>query len=554
MKFKDKGGRMKDEINKVRLNSGVLFLATMLGCSMANAAKTTDAKTVTAKPATAKTVAPKNVAIKKTAAKSMIVKVPSKITIAPVTSTQKLSQVVTLSNGVTLVTRLDRIAPRVAISLVVRAGAADESTLSAGWRRVLTDAMLRASVNALSTADKTSGDKATGDKATGDKANAAEAPGPETPNPKPQTPTVLSGAQIQQLADAAGGQIGASVGDDAIEFFVNGKSENAALLLDLLLNVVQHPRLSDADIKRAKKRIGENTQDDAVDVALAATAALRTQVYRSAAGKPSAYGLPQSTPESLQTLSSDKIRAWYHKFFTPAQIVIGAAGDLNVATLRARLEKIAADTAFADAAATVPAPGAAPTFFPVAKTDPPLVVKQLPTADAWVFVSYLGVKSNAPDAPALRVLAAALGESPVARLPRRLLGKTMPIGDESAFQTSVSFAPRRWGSEFVIYAQAPASKVDGVKNAMLDEMRKVREKPLTAAELSRAKNFVAGSFAVDRESLRERAFDAALAAATGMAPDWEWPARVQRVSAEDVRRAALKYGQNYAVALIMPQN
>jgi predicted Zn-dependent peptidase len=46
----------------------------------------------------------------------------------------------------TLVTRIDRNAPRVAISLLVRAGAVDETPSEAGWRRLLTEAMLRASL------------------------------------------------------------------------------------------------------------------------------------------------------------------------------------------------------------------------------------------------------------------------------------------------------------------------------------------------------------------------------------------------------------------------
>ncbi|MDQ3813699.1 MAG: hypothetical protein M3347_07085, partial [Armatimonadota bacterium] len=52
----------------------------------------------------------------------------------------------TLPNGITLITRTDYTSPRVAISLVARAGAAGETPATAGWRRLLTDAMLRATL------------------------------------------------------------------------------------------------------------------------------------------------------------------------------------------------------------------------------------------------------------------------------------------------------------------------------------------------------------------------------------------------------------------------
>jgi predicted Zn-dependent peptidase len=72
-----------------------------------------------------------------------------------------------------------------------------------------------------------------------------------------------------------------------------------------------------------------------------------------------------------------------------------------------------------------------------------------------------------------------------------------------------------------MFAQTSASNVDSAKDALLDEVRKMRETSLSATELLRAKNFARGSWAVDREGLRERAFQAGLAlrlSGSGMAP------------------------------------
>lgn len=456
---------------------------------------------------------------------------PAAIAALPIESSVKLP------NGVTLVTRADRTAPRVAISLLVRAGGANELAGTAGWRRILTNAMLRASYNKLTP-------------------GSAQLEATKTEGAAPAGPAVLTGAHLQRLAESLGGRIGASIGDDVIEFWAIGESRNGGVLLDLLLNLVENPRLSDEDITAAKRSVAVDTEIDASDIAVSATSSLRSQIYRDASGKPLAYGLPKSTPESLRGLSADKIRAFYAKFFQPSQYFAGVAGDIDSAALGRRLEAVTASKAFAEITehTEVPLP-AAPDFHPAAKTDPPLVVKQLPTQDAWVFVSFLAAKSNASDAAALRVLSAALGESTVARLPKRLLSRLSTLGsnDSQALQTSVSVSYRRYGSEFVVYAQTSASNVDGIKNALLDEVRKLREAPLSADELQRAKNFVRGSLALDRESLRERSFNAALAPATGAPLDETWPSRVERVTAADVRRVAQQYTQNYAVALIMPQ-
>lgn len=434
-----------------------------------------------------------------------------------------------LSGGSTLVTRIDRNAPRVAISLLVRAGAVDETPNEAGWRRLLSEAMLRASLPE----------------------NGSDA---------------VTGVQMQKLAEEAGGRLGATVSDDVIEFWVTGDSRNASTLLDLLLTVVQRPRLSDADVRAARGRTVERIEGERDDVAVMATAALRGQIYRDARGELIAYGLPSTgTTESLGNLNRERLLDLYRRYFVPSRFTVAGAGDLNIPALRARLEKVAA-------AAETPIPPVPPSLFALpGKSDPVLIVRQVPTRDAWVFVSFRVAPSTSADAPALRVLAAALGEEPNARLQRRVSAQNNRLGFGGVTGPSAiaaaSITPRRYGGELVMFAQTSASNVDSAKDALLDEVRKLRETSLSATELLRAKNFARGTWAVDREGLRERAFQAGLVAAVNPVPtlapgtasipvanDWDWPARISSVTAADVRRVAQKYLNDYAVALIMPED
>ncbi|HEX8551487.1 MAG TPA: pitrilysin family protein [Abditibacteriaceae bacterium] len=440
-------------------------------------------------------------------------------------SLRELASTRKLSNGITLVTRLDRTSPRVAFSILVRAGAADETVQSAGWRRVLTEAMLRAS--AVKTGESTE---------------------------------ELTGAKLQRLAERAGGSLGASVSDDVVEFWGVGDASGSDVVLGALTTLVLNPRLSDADIAAARRRVAAASMAAEDDIALGATTALRSQVYRNTAGSPLAYGLaPHGTEDSRRTLTNDRVQAYFRAYVRPDNLVVAASGAVDEAAVAAQLEKLTPPPAKTGELSPedIVARPSAPAFAPVAKTDPALLVRQLPTDNAWVFVSFLGAAANSPDLPALAVTAALLGEAPNARLPRRLLNTRTPsLGgppEESAQQAAVSFVPRRWGSEFVLYAQTEANAVESVKNALLDEARKLRETSVASAELERAKNYVRGSWSVDREPLRERSFNAALASATQGASDWEWPGAVQKVTAADVRRVAQKYLTGYAVALIMPQ-
>jgi zinc protease len=424
-----------------------------------------------------------------------------------------------LANGVVFTSRPDRLAPRVAISLLFKAGAADETTKNAGWRRLLGDAMLRGTLKANGSA--------------------------------------LDTRALRRAAEALGGQAGATVGDDAIEFWAIGHSATQGELLDLLLQMALTPRLAEADVEASRDRLLRRLDAESNDVPSQAINALRDRLYRDESGAPLAYGLPDNGLEaSLKALDVAALRRLHAAYFQPERMVAAFAGDVDGATLRARLEAIKAPSKES-------APSAVPHFAATAKEQPPLVVRQLPMntplPTAWLFAGYQMPGQNSADLPAVRVLCAALGEMPRSRLERRLLGaKLIPgLEEDSVFQAASQWTPRRFAGEMVVFAQTRADDIEDAKNALLDEVNRMRDVPLTATELERAKNYLRGVWAVDREGLRDRSYHTAAPLVAGADPkfsDTQWPLQLQKVTAADVRRVAQKYLKNYAVTLIMPED
>jgi predicted Zn-dependent peptidase len=487
-----------------------------------------------------------------------------------------------LGNGTVLIERADRTSPRVAISLLLRAGAADETAENAGWRRLLADAMLRASrasgaaaSGAAASGAAASGAAASGAAASGAAASGAAASGAAASGAAASGAAAsgagewLSGQQMQRAAEEAGGRLSASVGDDAIEFAVSGSSDQAPQLLRLLLSLVETPRLSDEDIDEARRGLVRRVEEENMDVAARATSELRERLYRDARGEMVAYGLPpQGSLASLNALTGERVRALHAAYSAPSRRVVAIAGDFDPAAIRSALE-----ASRAREGATPIAPSA--PYFTVPDTNqPPLAVRQLDTSGAWVFVAYPvgapgssdgsvsgGAAISASENAALQVLAAALGESPRARLPKRLLDGRMSLGSANpvADRLVVQWQPRRYRGEFVMFAQTAPSSIDGVKNVLLDEMRRLREGLLSPQELQAAKSFARGSWAVDRETLRERAYRSAQAVVLGLpsagsaALDSEFAALLSKVRAQDVQAAARKYLGGYAVAVVLPR-
>jgi predicted Zn-dependent peptidase len=416
-----------------------------------------------------------------------------------------------LSNGITFVTRPDTIAPRVGLSLVIRTGAADETPETAGWRRLLVNAMLRGTPKGYEL---------------------------------PAGSTLDDAEALPRAAEKAGGALGATVGDDFVEIYAVGDSQKAEGLLDLALAFWQKPRLSDEDLKNARERTQSQLEADDLDTAGKTQAALRSQIFRDARGELSAYGLPDfGTTESLAKLSDEKLRALHATRLATGRLTVAATGAFDAAALRQKLESLPASAS---------GEPKTPFFAPPKAGAPALVVRELPIPSAWVFVSYPLAGNTNNDAAALRVLAAALGDSSKARLPGRLLKSQIMGSSPVASTVAAQFIPRRYAGEMVLYAQTGPQNVERVKNALLDEIRKVRETPLSALELESAKVYARGSWSIERQNLRERAFQTALGPALGAPADTTWPARLQSVSSADVQRVAKKYLGSYAVALVMP--
>jgi predicted Zn-dependent peptidase len=322
--------------------------------------------------------------------------------------------------GAVVLAQVDRIAPRVAISLVLRAGAADETVATAGWRRLLMDAML------LGTRD-----------------------------PGSEGEVFLAGTELRERVEALGGRLSAQVGDDAIEMSITGPSTRAVALLDLLMAVATQPRLSDADVDRARRSLLRRLSDEdgaaegssgalsglGGDFAASARALRRLEerLYRDATGAPVAYGLsPSGTLQSLSNLDAPRLRELLRGYFAPSRRVLSFVGDLNLPVLTARASQLETRGAWGVA------PESRPAFAPISATSPPLDVMEDVAKNkdpigitrgegpaASVFLSY-PVDTNAlspREVAAMQVLASALGQSTRGRLSRRLLDVRRTYGE-----------------------------------------------------------------------------------------------------------------------------
>jgi zinc protease len=107
----------------------------------------------------------------------------------------------------------------------------------------------------------------------------------------------------------------------------------------------------------------------------------------------------------------------------------------------------------------------------------------------------------------------------------------------------------------IAIATAP-EKLDDARGGILGELRRVLDAAPPAAELERARRYLLGSFAIDRQRSSTRALQLALDARYGLAGDFDvdYPDRIRAVSADDVLRIARRVIDldAYTLAMIRP--
>jgi predicted Zn-dependent peptidase len=415
------------------------------------------------------------------------------------------AQTQALPNGVPLVVDPVQMAPYVSMTVLIKAGAADETADTAGWRQLLASAMMRATANGKD---------------------------------------VLEGPQLTQAAEVAGGQMGAQVLDDAIVFTAAGDSATQKELANLLLNVVLHPRLSDADFSAARRgmlrNLNASDRNDVPDHSRA-TETLQALLYRdSTSKKPIKYGLPPGgTVDSLTALTDDKLKSLYQKYFSSARMIIAVSGDADHGGLEKVFSQVPATAADAEHA----------TSSYAAVTPATSQSVQMNTPAPWTLIGFRidpAINASAKELASLRVLTAALAETAPSLLSQKLLSPSGRNQAGLADQISGQLSIRKDGSELMLAVQSDESSLAASKAAVLQVINDLKTKPLSAAQIESAILYAQGDWASTRDSSTIRAVLAGYAKAQGIFPDDQWPAQLKSVTAADVQNVAKKYLNQHA--------
>jgi len=399
-----------------------------------------------------------------------------------------------LPNGLTVLVRENDAAPVVAVSLQVRAGSRFETESTAGITNFLQRVMLRG------TARRTA-------------------------------------VQLAEASEDIGGSLDASGEVEAAEVRGQALSVHWETLLALVAEVVLQPALRPDEIERERRQLLGQIKSRADAPFSFSFDALMRELYGT-----NPYGLSHfGYKESIERLTREDLLAHYRAVYEPDRMVLAVSGQIE----RQRVIK-AAERLFGRMARSAPDGRVTP---PVGEPSGGRRVLPRPAQQAQVLVGYLGPGLSDPLYPAVRVLAAALGGGMAGRL-------FVELRDQRglAYSTGVLTTYRTGAAFFVAYLGTAPASATASEAGILRELERVRESPISADELARAKAYVRGQLVMDRRTNARVAWYLAFFETIGAG--WDYPDRYGRaidaVTVEDVARAAEQYLKRPSIVVLEP--
>ncbi len=288
-----------------------------------------------------------------------------------------------------------------------------------------------------------------------------------------------TGDQIDELLENIAASVESQIGESYGSVSFSALKENTDTVMEVFRDVLTSPAFSQdkIDLDRRQTRSGISRRND--EASGIGGREFDTIVY----GRNTPYGwmLEYSTIDNIQRKD---VTSFYQRYFFPKNVILAVQGDFSAAEMKARIEKLFA--AWTSQQPPVPA------FPQVANTPKPgiyLATKTDVTQTNFALGQLGGTLKDA-DYPALEVMSDILGGGFKSRLFRR-------VRTELGYAYGISAS---WGANYdhpglfeITGSTKSASTVDTLK-AVDQEVRRIRENPVTPEELESSKQTVSNSF------------------------------------------------------------
>ena len=389
-----------------------------------------------------------------------------------------------LSNGMVLLTSEQRALPMVSIELLIDAGTRHESAEQAGLAN-LTSRLL-------------------------------------THGTQKRT-----AVQISETLDFMGASLSASCGEDVATVSMTILKKDLTAGLALLAEVLTQANFPPAEIDRQKQAVIASIRARQEDPGAVAGIAFGAALFPK-----SPYGRPvEGTEATVKLLQQNALQDFFGRNYRPNRAIISVVGDVAEKEIAEALSKALKGWS-KGAAGTKPA---APTQ--IGQAQAVQIKKDLTQAN--IVLGHNGVTRGNPDYYAIQVMNYILGGGGFSSRAMDSIRNERGL----AYSVYSYFGAEKSHGSFQFVMQTKNETAAEAIRIAKDEMRRMREQPVSEQELNDAKDYLIGSFPLRFDTNRKVA--SFLAQVEYYELGLDYPDRygdfIRKVSREDVARVAKQY-------------
>lgn len=344
----------------------------------------------------------------------------------------------------------------------------------------------------------------------------------------------LEPGEYARLVNRFGGSTNAFTSYDFTGYYQQYEASRLPLALELeaerMSNLVVEPeefeRERNVVLEERRQRVEDNPNS------------LAWEKFMAVARPGTGYASPViGWRRDLGNLTPEMIRDWYQRHYHPSNAVLVVAGDVTPEQVRPLVERFYGDIPAAPHIAGLPAdprpvPGERRLSLQLPVKVPVLYM-------AWNMPS-LRTLGDKQDYYALTMLAGVLDGGMSARLERRLVRAKRIAASVGAGYNGLN----RGGGLFTIQATpTPQHSLEELEQALMEEVRDLRETLAEPAELERVRAQVMAGQVYEKDSVHGQAMQLGYLSILGL--DWrlaeQYSERLAEVTAEDIRRVARQY-------------
>jgi zinc protease len=299
-----------------------------------------------------------------------------------------------------------------------------------------------------------------------------------------QGTATMSAEQIADTIDYIGGGLGTGAGTDLSYANVLVMKDSLALGLALLNDVVRHPAFKAEEVARQRQQAISGLKVSYEDPDYVAGLVFDRLVYGF-----HPYGMPNNgTPESIQTITAEDLRAFHDSYYAPNNAILAVVGDVVPEEAFASAGHVFGDWVRRDVPAVVP--GRPP--------DPPrrvIVVDKPDAVQTELRVGELALPRKHPDYLAFDLTMKILGGEGANRLQRVLRSER-----GLTYGASAEYQALQQAGDFVADTDTRSDATAEVLRVIVEEITRLQRERVSARELSDAQAYQTGSFPLTIET------------------------------------------------------